>query len=1370
MGAQTGRLLAVALALGAWTAHAGPTLKLRTGAIDVNQLAKIADITTRHGIIQFESAADVDAMALQAMGLDVLHYVPDHAFVVRFNQVTTDQIRKLAGVRYVGPFATDWKTAPGLRERTSKSGQAREQLEITGFRGESAAAIAGIVRKVAPAATIVMERVVGGIPYVRVELPGDRAAQVLDVLAGSDPVAWIDQYVAERELNADSVGVIQNNTASGGLPPTATPVWNRDLIGTGQIVAVADTGVDRNEDYFIRHDNGQGALEEITDAELVQPGELGTLYPERKVVGYWYPPGASPYDDSALCNDDGPRTSYHGTHVASSILGDSGTPSSPSEPNYDVGDGMAPNAQLLVLDLGNDETGCLSGFSSATYADLMRQAAGAGAHIISVSIGASPPPNDEGTPDPSRDGYFFSDFSVDTVSYQLEDMLGIFAAGNDGDLLSSGAVSHPAASKHALAVGATGHGTDPNRADFSSPGPSFDGRIKPDIMAPGTDIRSAAGDDNDQNPLLPFGNAPSQASKSGTSMATPTVSGGTALLRQYFIDGFYPTGRRSAPDSLVPSGALMKAALLNGTSTYADTPSINTGFGRIWLDNSLYFSGDSRGLRLWDVPNEAGLTTGESVEFQIQVAAGQEFRTTLVWRDPPAASYVGATLINDLDLEVIGAGATWRGNNFSSGQSVAGGSADRINPVEQVRIASPQAGTYTIRVTAAQAPGDGSLNSNKQGFALVSSAMQCDSGVSSAPDVTVSSDASGVRLAISDVPAAQSYEVNRSPGSCNDDPQRSRFIGATTGNSYLDDSTTGGFEYAYRVRGADACGTGPVSVCKSVVSNAACALAPIFDPASVVVSRTDETSCSIAVTWDAGEPGCPDATVGYNVYRSVDPLFVPGPANLLAADVGGTSYVDTTAESLKTYYYAVRAVDSLGNELADFTRSAITARASSSSPGEFRDDPDVISLVDLQGIWQVTDARASTGEFSYVNARPGQTYPNLTCARVVTPAIQLQATPGQLSYDARFNLEADWDGVVVEISTDGGATWQDLPPDQGYPGDFKMTESEGTPVNECGYPKEQGAFNGEQVTFQAYTSDLTAYAGQEVLIRWSFSSDPGSEFEGFFLDNIRVANASTPDACTVGTGVKRSGPWFNADEAGHGWFIEHLDGASDAAPDRINAYWYVYREQTPVWLIGQGDLVGSRAELDVLITNGADFPPDFNAENVNLTPWGTLTFEFTSETTGTASWSSLVEGFGAGTLAMQQIAPIAEEPEACLSGSYYNVDQSGHGFVAQVVNVGGELQVLLAWYVYLDGEQVWLLGQAPLVDGRAEIPMGRFTGADFPPNFDPTSVVNQAWGTLTIEFTDSENASIRFDSDLPEFADGEIQVVRLTTLHGHRCQ
>jgi subtilisin family serine protease len=115
-------------------------------------------------------------------------------------------------------------------------------------------------------------------------------------------------------------------------------------------------------------------------------------------------------------------------------------------------------------------------------------------------------------------------------------------------------------------------------ADFSSRGPMEDKRIKPDVMAPGTGITSAASDGS-----LSSTNECSSTDvveMSGTSMATPIVAGAAGIVRQYFEEGRLMNGMRDAlaKRSFSPSAALVKALIIHsGTSLIEDSFGMGTG-------------------------------------------------------------------------------------------------------------------------------------------------------------------------------------------------------------------------------------------------------------------------------------------------------------------------------------------------------------------------------------------------------------------------------------------------------------------------------------------------------------------------------------------------------------------------------------------------------------------------------------------------------------------------------------------------------------------------------------------------------------------------------------------------------------------------
>jgi hypothetical protein len=104
--------------------------------------------------------------------------------------------------------------------------------------------------------------------------------------------------------------------------------------------------------------------------------------------------------------------------------------------------------------------------------------------------------------------------------------------------------------------------------------------------------------------------------------------------------------------------------------------------------------------------------------------------------------------------------------------------------------------------------------------------------------------------------------------------------------------------------------------------------------------------------------------------------------------------------------------------------------------------------------------------------------------------------------------------------------------------------------------------------------------------------------------------------------------WFNADQNGHGISVYLLDN------NRIITTWYVYDDEgKPIWLLGTGEYDGKNAILDVINAEGGMFPPDFNANNVNLTNWGKFELEFSTCASGLFKWvPNESTGFSAGEM------------------------------------------------------------------------------------------------------------------------------------------
>jgi subtilisin-like proprotein convertase family protein len=457
-----------------------------------------------------------------------------------------------------------------------------------------------------------------------------------------------------------------------------------------------------------------------------------------------------------------------------------------------------------------------------------------------------------------------------------------------------------------------------------------------------------------------------------------------------------------------------------------------------------------------------------------------------------------------------------------------------------VVIPSPAAGTWTLRVKGTAVPGSGAAPySDRQGYALVATFGSCSSTVAVPTGLTAGDNPpTGIDLSWSFSGTAD-FLIYRAPG-LSASPEDYTLVGRSSTTSFSDIHVQGGYAYSYIIRATDGCAESPASASASATFSGPCTLFPDFDGLASVTNDLDTILCDLVLGWEAGASNCPAGpALTYNVYRDTTPYFTPGAGNLVA-NVGGTNWIDNDVAPFETYYYVVRAEDSTtgngglnngGNEEHNTVMISGTAWAPTSSPGTFIDDGgDTNAKLALEGEWRITNQQNHTsgGGFSYHNAPDGSNHSPGQCTSATTPPLTLQAGAPQLSYWANYNLEVGWDGLVVEINDCdpdcGTGSWTIIDPSGGYPGDFSDTGN--PPVNACAYPSSQDCFNGPAGNtalsgWNQWTHDLSGWAGQEVQIRWHFSSDGGAEFEGFYLDDIEVTLASVNDDCSNRNGRVR---------------------------------------------------------------------------------------------------------------------------------------------------------------------------------------------------------------------------------------------------------
>lgn len=283
-------------------------------------------------------------------------------------------------------------------------------------------------------------------------------------------------------------------------------------------------------------------------------------------------------------------------------------------------------------------------------------------------------------------GYDMYSYILDQQAFDYPALQHVFAAGNSG---GSTCAPYPAGfhtvlgsyqtAKNVLCVG---------NADYngvisysSSKGPVNDGRIKPEITAMGEAVYSSV-------PSNSYGY------NWGTSMASPAVSGGLALLYQRY---------RQLNSNANPKSGLMKALVCNGaTDKGLPGPDYSYGFGFMNLERSVTML---EGHKYFI----STITNGATKTHTITVPANTaQLKVMLYWHDPASGFITGHDLVNDLDLKVINPAAVTTFpkilNPSAAGVTTAAVEGpDHINNIEQVVIDNPAAGTYSIKVQGAVA-------------------------------------------------------------------------------------------------------------------------------------------------------------------------------------------------------------------------------------------------------------------------------------------------------------------------------------------------------------------------------------------------------------------------------------------------------------------------------------------------------------------------------------------------------------------------------------------------------------------------------------------------------------------------------------------
>ena len=670
-----------------------PKLYLQRGTIDLNvvnqtnQNDPLLQAVAEYAVIQFGGPILLkQRQALEATGLSIIEYLPDYAYLVRGSAAQQATASRIDGFYARGDWTLADKFQPGLLKLIQTGGYQGLPLRTIGWDNQLASAEQAVKAQ-------------------GLKLDAITTIDQLLQLARINEVRWIE-VASTPKLSDQYARQVQQ----------VEPVWtNHQLYGQNQIVAYTDTGLDT------------GSLATVSND-----------FANRIQSTYVLSAGAN-WDDNH----------GHGTHVAGSIAGNGAlSGSNPATHSY-TGSmaGIAPEAKLVVQAFEADLSGNIIGLPTDFY-PMFQQAYDAGARIHSNSWGDLTGPVTD--TEASFGGYPYSAQRTDQFLWEHPDYTMLFGAGNSGadgtvgelgfctggdGVVDPDSLLAPGTAKNVITVGAsesprptggyTGlpwlllsfcFATEPILSDtlsddangmaaFSSRGPTDDGRIKPDLVAPGTNIVSTRSYGSGASTLWGVHETNGNYVYSGgTSMSTPLVAGTVALIREWL----------ATQGLITPSAAVIKAIALNttvdiapgqyGTGVTQEIPYNRPNSVAGWGRSNLSFITKPAPYHLWVADRTAGLSTGQTISYNhtanqplTVLTNTQPLRVMLNWTDPPASLAAAQQLVNDLDLVVIGPdGTRYYGNNQSTG--------DRTNNAEGVIINNPQIGAYQIEVNAHNVP------------------------------------------------------------------------------------------------------------------------------------------------------------------------------------------------------------------------------------------------------------------------------------------------------------------------------------------------------------------------------------------------------------------------------------------------------------------------------------------------------------------------------------------------------------------------------------------------------------------------------------------------------------------------------------------